>query len=99
MRRAAGCLITQTDKRGFTTKREAGLFLPSVEVTKARGEFVLASQSTISLGEWADLWLASQVQLKPSTRLGYATIVRAATLSHWSNVSLANLLTWASRTG
>jgi integrase len=31
------------------------------------------------------------VQLKPSTRLGYETIVRAAILPRWANVSLADL--------
>lgn len=82
---------SQTDKRRFKTKREAELFLASVEVTKARGEFVSASQSKITLGEWADLWLANQGQLKPSTRLDYETIVRAAIMPRWSNVSLANL--------
>jgi hypothetical protein len=30
----------QTSKRGFTTKREAELCLSSIEVAKARGEFV-----------------------------------------------------------
>jgi len=40
---------SQTDKRGFKTKRDAELFLASVEVTKARGEFVSASQSKVSL--------------------------------------------------
>jgi integrase len=82
---------SQTDKRGFKTKRDAELFLASVEVTKARGEFVSASQSKITLGVWADLWLANQVQLKPSTRLGYETIVRAAILPRWATVSLADL--------
>ncbi len=69
----------------------AELFLASVEATKARGEFVSASQAKITLGEWADVWLANLVQLKPSTRLGYETIVRAAILPRWANVSLANL--------
>lgn len=82
---------SQTDKRGFKTKRDAELFLASVEVMKARGEFVSASQSKITLGEWAELWLANQVQLKPSTRLGYETIVRAAILPWWAKVSLADL--------
>lgn len=31
------------------------------------------------------------MQLKPSTRLGYETIVRAAILPRWANVSLADL--------
>jgi integrase len=82
---------SQTDKRGFKTKRDAELFLASVEVTKARGEFVSASQSKISLGEWAERWLAGQLQLKPSTRLGYETIVRAAIIPRWGDTSLANL--------
>lgn len=73
---------SQSDKRGFKTRRDAELLLASVEVTKARGEFVSASQSTIPLGEWAELWRANQVQLKPSTRLGYETIVRAAPTAH-----------------
>jgi integrase len=82
---------SQTDKRGFKTKRDADLFLASVEVTKARGEFISASQSRISLGEWAELWLANQVQLKPSTRLGYETIARAAIVPRWGTVALAGL--------
>ena len=31
---------SQTDKRSFTTKREAELFLASMEASKARGEYV-----------------------------------------------------------
>ena len=82
---------SQTDKRSFKTKRVAELFLASVEVTKARGELVSASQSKIPLGEWAERWLAGQLQLKPSTRLGYETIVRAAIIPRWGDTSLANL--------
>ncbi len=82
---------TQTDKRGFKTKRDAELFLASVEVSKARGEFISANQSKISLGEWAELWLANQLQLKPSTRVGYEAIVRSAILPKWGQVSLASI--------
>lgn len=56
-----------TGRRGFRTKRDAELFLASVEIAKARGEFmdVRASQSTIStLGAE---WLANQHHLKPSS--------------------------------
>ena len=31
---------TQTDKRGFRTKREAELFMASTEVSLARGEYI-----------------------------------------------------------
>ncbi len=82
---------SQTDKRGFKTKREAELFLANVDVAKSRGEFVSASQSRITVGEWAEQWLATQVQLKPSTRNGYESIVRSAIVPKWGTTPLAGL--------
>ncbi|MGB4779290.1 tyrosine-type recombinase/integrase [Microbacterium sp.] len=51
---------TQTDKRGFTTKKDALLFLASVEVKKAQGEFIDASKSRITVGELGPSWLAGK---------------------------------------
>lgn len=47
---------SQTDKRGFRTKREAEDFLSSVEVSKLRGEWVDPTRSRITVGEWAERW-------------------------------------------
>lgn len=58
---------SQTDKRGFKTKREAELFLASVEVSKARGDYVDATAARLTVGELGTTWLASQTHLKPST--------------------------------
>lgn len=82
---------SQTDKRGFKTKREAELFLASVEVSQARGDFVSAARSRISVAEWAEQWLATQVQLKPSTRNGYESIVRSAIIPRWGTTPLSGL--------
>jgi integrase len=82
---------TQTDKRGFKTKREAELFLASVEVTKARGEFVSAARSRISTGEWALRWIDNQIQLKPSTKEGYESVVRTRIIPKWGLVPLSEL--------
>lgn len=82
---------SQTDKRGFRTKREAELFLASVEVSQARGDFVSASRSRVTVCEWAEQWLATQVQLKPSTRTGYESIVRSAIIPRWGDVPLSGL--------
>src|SRR5277367_1015965 len=41
----------QTDKRGFKTKRDAEAFANSVEVTKARGEYVAPSLGRVTVGE------------------------------------------------
>ncbi len=82
---------SQTDKRGFKTKREAELFLATVEVSQARGEFVSVSRSRIAVGEWAEDWLATQVQLKASTRNGYESIVRSAIIPKWGDTPLSGL--------
>jgi hypothetical protein len=39
----------QTDRRGFTSKREADLFLASVEVSKARGEYVDVAAARVTI--------------------------------------------------
>ncbi|WP_431218882.1 tyrosine-type recombinase/integrase [Leifsonia xyli] len=56
-----------TGKRGFRTKRDAELFLASVEVAKARGEFVDARASRSTIGVLGAEWLANQHHLKPSS--------------------------------
>ena len=50
----------QTDKRGFRTKREAEMFAATVEVAKARGQYVAPSMGRVTVGELADDWLAPQ---------------------------------------
>jgi integrase len=57
----------QTDKRGFKTKRDAELFLASVEVGKARGEFIDATASRARISTLGADWLAQQSHLKPSS--------------------------------
>ena len=56
-----------TGKRGFRTKRDAELFLASVEVAKARGEFVDARASRSTISALGGEWLANQHHLKPSS--------------------------------
>ena len=58
---------SQTDKRGFRTKRDAELFLASTEVRMATGEFIDATASRISIDELGAAWLAAQSHLKPSS--------------------------------
>ena len=57
----------QTDKRGFRTKREAELFMASVEVAKARGEFVRPEDARETLATLGAAWLSTQSHLKPSS--------------------------------
>ncbi len=57
----------QTSKRGFRTKRDAELFLASVEVAKARGEFIDPGAARVTVAEIGRTWLARQTHLKPSS--------------------------------
>ncbi|WP_431800388.1 tyrosine-type recombinase/integrase [Microbacterium kunmingense] len=59
---------SQTDKRGFKTKREAELFLASVTVSKATGEYIDPALARITVGSLAPTWLAGKKSVtKPST--------------------------------
>lgn len=56
----------QTDKRGFITKKDAQLFLASVTVSKARGEYVDPSLAKRKVGALYDVWIKGKTGLKPS---------------------------------
>ena len=57
----------QTDKRGFTTKRDAETFAATLEVSKARGEYVAPTLGQVTIGELGAAWLARrQAVMKPS---------------------------------
>jgi integrase len=58
---------SQANKRGFRTKRDAELYLASVEVKKARGDYIDASEARAILGELGEQWMTSQTHLKPSS--------------------------------
>lgn len=51
---------SQTDKRGFATKREAELFLSAVTVRKATGEYIDPILARVTVGDLAGKWLAAQ---------------------------------------
>lgn len=83
---------SQTDKRGFKTKRDAELFLASVEVAKARGEFMDARASRVTVAELSEAWLLNREQaLKPSAfrpiRLAWQVYVSP----RWGSTSVADV--------
>jgi integrase len=75
----------QTDRRGFATKREAELFLATVEVTKARGEYVELSASRATLYGLGTEWLANQTHLKPSSLAPVANAWRTFVAPRWGS--------------
>jgi integrase len=58
---------SQTDKRGFRTKRDAELYLASVEVAKNTGRYIDPTRSRVSIEEWMGIWVASRADLRASS--------------------------------
>src|SRR5438067_1747243 len=52
----------------FATRREADRWLASMGTELARGQWVDPSAGDVSLGDWAQQWLATKPRLKQTTR-------------------------------
>lgn len=57
----------QTDKRGFKTKKDAQIFLASVTVSKATGEYIDPGLGKVTVAHLSTRWLATKKILKPSS--------------------------------
>lgn len=79
---------SQTDKRGFKTKRSAEEYLATVEVSKLRGEWMDPTKSKVTVGEWARPWYLAHSELKPTTLFGYDQALRKHVLPRWATTRL-----------
>ena len=87
----------QTDKRGFTTKRDAEAFTATVEVTKMRGEYVAPSLGRVTIGQLGPAWLARQKgHMKPSGFRSYESAWRVHVEPRWAGLRVAD---WARARG
>ncbi|ROR81102.1 Site-specific recombinase XerD [Plantibacter flavus] len=83
---------TQTDKRGFKTKKEAQLFLASVEVSKARGEYFDPKDAMQTVGDLGPSWLENkQHSLKPSSYAPLATAWRVYVEPKWGSTPIGRI--------
>lgn len=80
----------QTSKRGFKTKRDADLFLASVDVAIARGDFIDAASARATLGELGREWLAAkEATLKPSSYRAIADAWRVYVEPRWGTTQVS----------
>lgn len=82
---------TQTDKRGFRTKRDADLFAASVEISKARGDYIDASAARATVGELGEAWLKTRSHLKPSSLRPIEIAWRIYVMPTWRHVSVGDI--------
>ena len=82
----------QTRKRGFATKRDAELFAATVEVSKARGEYIPTSAGRTTIGELGADWLSRQRgHLKPSSYIVMETAWRVWVKPRWGDVAVGKI--------
>jgi len=95
---------SQTDKRGFKTKRSAQLFLASTEVSKSRGEYIEDSAGRATIGALGRSWLAAQTHLKPSAYEPIEIAWRLYVAPRWGTTEIgriqhSDVQTWVSQLG
>ena len=93
---------SQTDKRGFRSKREAELFLASVEVAKSTGRYIDPTRARVTIADWMTAWLESRSDLRASTLDRVQGVVRNHIIPALGTIALADLgrlqaQQWASR--
>lgn len=59
----------------FSKKSDAGKHLTAVSHAKLSGSYVDPAAGRVTVGEQADEWLASKVNLKPTTRALYESVL------------------------
>lgn len=82
---------SQTRARGFRTKREAELALASLEVGKARGEFIDATAARATIGQLGVEWVRDQGHLKPSSLRPVEIAWRVHVEPRWARVAVADV--------
>lgn len=79
----------QTDKRGFTTKRDAERFANTVEVEKMTGTYVSPRLGQVTVGELGSAWLERQRgHMKPSSFHSVESAWHVHVAPRWNRVRI-----------
>ena len=81
----------QTQKRGFTAKKAAELFLTTTEVDIAQGRYLDPSRTKMTVAEWLQNWLAARGDLRAMTRSRVENIIEKHIVPELGNVPIGNL--------
>jgi site-specific recombinase XerD len=83
---------SQTDKRGFKTKRDAELFLASVTMSKAAGDYVDHSQGRKTVAMFAEQWKTGRLAArKVSTQEVMETSWRVHVEPRWGGRAASSI--------
>jgi integrase len=77
--------------RHFRRKVDAQRWLDGVTAAVETGTYVDPRAGRVTVGEWADRWLHSQAQLKPTTLARYRGILHGHLVPKWADRQLATV--------
>src|SRR5690349_8294659 len=77
--------------KSFDRRADAVRFAATVETAKNNGTFLDPARGRVTVGEWAEKWLAGQAHLKPSSYERSAGIVRTYITPAWGLVRLSQV--------
>src|SRR3954451_10143795 len=78
----------QGHARHFKRKVDAQRWLDEVTAAVQTGTYVDPKRARTTVGELADVWLAGEINLRPSSRARYADVLKPHVLPRWGNVAL-----------
>lgn len=83
---------SQTDKRGFKTKREAELFLASVTISKAKGDYLDPAADRRTVAPFTEQWKRGRLaRLKPSSQNTLETTWRVHVEPRWGDRGIGTI--------
>jgi integrase len=84
--------MTQANKRGFLTKRDAEAYLATAEVAISQKQYIDPSDARITIAELGRIWLEDQTAvLKPSSIHPLESCWRVHVLPRWGGVQTADV--------
>jgi integrase len=77
--------------RSFARKIDARAFLTTTDSAKLAGSYIDPGRARLTVGALADEWLAGKVDLKPTTRALYTSVIETHVRPRWGTVPIGKV--------
>lgn len=82
---------SQATKRGFRTKKDAEIYLATVEVSKSQGDYIDPSAGRVTIDRYGSEWMRGLAHLKPSARRSVESSWRTWVQPRWGKWPLVRV--------
>ena len=77
--------------RTFPTKSEAEGFAARTSADMQRGDYIDPDERRRRFSEWADIWWATTIKLRPTTRRGYWQLLHGHVLPYFGTKAMGSI--------